>query len=327
MGRRGLGFLIVFAVIAAIAVVGVSMRRVAGRPVAAPIPGPPAVGECLLDSSASGWLYNPNPVYTSRRLEPCAGPRYGEVVAVIPDSRSPRQIAAASSDVTEPYGTVTQSEPIMLACSAAVRSYLGLPSGRLGDGRDAVNGWSYASSVLPAAAGPDDVQKAAGQHWVACLETNKDPDQQTGTALVTAQTYRGSARRVYSTGHPPSAFALCFLEMVLPSVLQPVNCSRPHAGEVFGVTQTESKHVTQTQLNVSCAKLARRLTGMPDPTVRGQLTVTVGALHVDKNGQEQLGFSTSAGEGGWAMCLLLAPEVHALNGALLGLGTGPVPWS
>jgi hypothetical protein len=115
--------------------------------------------------------------------------------------------------------------------------------------------------------------------------------------------------------------------MVLPSILRPVNCSRPHAGEAFGVTETESKHVTQAQLNASCVKLARRLTRMPDPTVGGQLTVRVGALHVDSQGQEQLGFSTSAGEGGWAMCLLLTPEVHPLKGALLGLGTRPVPWS
>jgi hypothetical protein len=280
-----------------------------------------------MDATTASWLYNKNPVYTSPRLAPCAGPRYGEVIAVINDTRSPEKIAAASLTATHPRGETPSDDPILRSCNAALNPYLGLPSGKRSDGVDAVDGWSYVGLVIPAPAGPSVVQKAAGQHWVACLAIGLDPDRQTGTAYVIAKRYSEPARQVYSKGRPPSAFAVCAPKMILPEILQPAGCSRAHAVEIFGITETHSKHVTQAQLTASCGKLARRLTRMPDPTAGGRLAVTAASLHLDSYGGGQLGFSTAGNAGGFSICLATAPETHRLKGALLGLGTGPIPWA
>jgi hypothetical protein len=326
--RRWVGFFIMFAVlVTAIVMPNLGPQRVAGSPVAAPIPGPPGVGDCLLDPTIASWLYNRDPIYAARRLEPCAGPRYGEVIAVINDSRSPERIAAATLTTTHPMGQSPSDDPTLQSCDAALNPYLGLPPGSGTDGVDAVDGWSYTGLAIPAPVGPDNRQQAAGQHWVACVMIGLDPDRQTGNASVYVQKYAASAHRVYSTGRPPSAFALCVPKMILPQILHPAGCSRPHAVEVFGVTETHSKHVTQAQLNASCRKLVRRLTRMPDVTAGGRLAVAADSLHLDPYGGGQLGFSTAESESGFSICLATTPATHLLKGALLGLGTGPVPWA
>ena len=313
--------------VTAIVMPNLAAQRVAGSPVAAPIPGPPAVGDCLLDPTAASWLYNRNPIYAPRRLQPCSGPRYGEVIAVITDGRSPERIAAATLTTTHPMGQAPSDDPTLRSCDAALNPYLGLPPGPRGDGVDAVDGWTYTGLAIPAPVGPDNRQSAAGQHWVACVVIGLDPDRHTGTASVYLQRYVGSARRVYAIGRPPSAFALCVSKMILPQILQPAGCSRPHAVEVFGVTETHSKHVTQAQLNASCGKLARRLTRMPDLTAGGRLAVTADSLHLDPYGGGQLGLSTAESESGFSICLATVFDTHLLKGALLGLGTRPVPWA
>ena len=115
--------------------------------------------------------------------------------------------------------------------------------------------------------------------------------------------------------------------MVLPAILQPVGCLRPHEVEVFGVTPTHSKNVTQAQLDASCAELAKRLTRMPDPTAASRLTVTAAAMHLKPDGEGDLGFSTSESESGFAICSIIAPKTHRLKGSLLNIGTGAIPWA
>ncbi len=255
MSRRGLGFVTAFTLLVTAIVVTVAARRVVGRPVAASIPGPPSVGDCLVDDTVVSWLYNENPAYSSRRFRPCSGSRYGEVVAVVDDSRSPTQVAAASLAKTHPRGMLRTDDPVYRACHAALGPYLGLPLGPHGDGEDALDGWTYVGSAVPAPAGPDEVQKAAGQHWVACVAAGADPGQETGTVYLQAAQYERSARLSYATGSPPAPFALCSPENILPGILQPVNCSTAHAVEIFGETRTLGKDVTQAQLSASCARL------------------------------------------------------------------------
>ena len=116
--------------------------------------------------------------------QPCAGARYGEVIAVIHDGRSPDRITAATLTTTHPMGQAPSDDPTLRSCDAALNPYLGLPPGPDGDGVDAVDGWSYTGLVIPAPVGPDNRQRAAGQHWVACVLIGLDPDRQTGTASV-----------------------------------------------------------------------------------------------------------------------------------------------
>lgn len=285
------------------------------------------MGDCLLDSTVTSWLFNANPIYSSRRLEPCTGPRYGEVTAVINDSRSPDQITAATSTAQHREGTQPSDDPVLRSCNTVLNPYLGLPPGDAGDGVDAVDDWTYNGLVIPAPAGPIDRQKAAGQHWVACLVTDVDPDKQTGNASVAAREYSGSAHQVYSKGRPPSVFAYCVPKMILPAILWPSSCSRAHTLEIFGSTETHSKQVTPARLDSTCVALVRRLTDMPDPTAGGQLTVTAAFMHLDEYGLGHLGFSTAEADKGFAICLVSAPGNRRLKGALLGLGTGPVPWA
>ena len=109
MDRRWAGLLIIFlVVVAAIAVPAANGREISGVAEPAAIPGPPQVGDCLTRPETDAWSPGAHPTYRPQALEPCAAPRYGEVVSVIHDQRSHLpavptiQTPADSSTVTDP---------------------------------------------------------------------------------------------------------------------------------------------------------------------------------------------------------------------------------
>lgn len=74
------------------AVTGLQPHLVTGVARATPVPGPPAVGDCILDrlpGPALGTVtITPNsggtvPVYPAQQIRPCTTARYGEITAVI----------------------------------------------------------------------------------------------------------------------------------------------------------------------------------------------------------------------------------------------------
>jgi len=91
--QRGLVVIGVAVVLVAV-VAGLRPHLVTGSAQAVPVPGPPAVGDCVLDPlgppaefnviAASGGTV---PVYPAQQIRPCTGTRYGEITAVIPVPR------------------------------------------------------------------------------------------------------------------------------------------------------------------------------------------------------------------------------------------------
>lgn len=90
--RQRVGLVVIGAVLVLVAVVtGLRPHLVAGAGQAAPIPGPPVVGDCVLDpvfgppmgtivTATSGGAV---PVYPAQQIRPCGGARYGEIAALI----------------------------------------------------------------------------------------------------------------------------------------------------------------------------------------------------------------------------------------------------
>ncbi len=93
-----MGLVVIGVAVTLVAVVaGLRPHLVPGAGRAAPVPGPPAVGDCVLDplpgpppgitvTATSGGTV---PVYPAQHIQRCSGIRYGEIVSVIaPPSRT-----------------------------------------------------------------------------------------------------------------------------------------------------------------------------------------------------------------------------------------------
>ena len=105
MDRRVGGmFLLVLVLVGALVAGHWAPKRLPGRAVLGPIPGPPKVGSCLVqDPGDQGWAYDPNSQYAAipslRFDETCRGRHYGEVVAVLP-AQLPVVFTQCTSDPT-----------------------------------------------------------------------------------------------------------------------------------------------------------------------------------------------------------------------------------
>lgn len=101
------------------------------------------------------------------------------------------------------------------------------------------------------------------------------------------------------------------------------SCTDAHQVEIVS-RNTYLPAVTQAQLDSSCAGLARWLTRMPDATAGGALTARAVALHPDAaTGSPVAG----VGARGVAACLVEAFGTRKLEGTVVGLGAGAIPWS
>lgn len=150
MGRRALG-LVVLGVVLVVGLIlpGVLGRSVPGTAVRPPLPGPPAVGDCVLDdprSSPTAEDYAPAPVLLVRTA-PCDSTRYGEVVYVTLDGDA---FPVTTSDRI--------STPTPLACVPEIRAYLDAP------GRSDTEVLGVAGLI-----GPSIWQRIDRQGWLACV--------------------------------------------------------------------------------------------------------------------------------------------------------------
>ncbi len=309
MDRRWGGLVIlVIALVAAFAGAARS-KPIAGTASLAPIPGPPAVGDCLLEPApnGAGSSRREDDVVPALRIEACTGPRYGEVMAVIE-----RQDRSRSG---------TLRDPPMDPCRRVFDDYLGAIE------RTELDRWS-GRSFADQLAVPTALQRSQGQDWVACLVV---PMGRPETAR-----YTGTLRDVLRTRSYPSEFADCLPSLRLGDLPMHLaaDCRTPHPGELLGWLTLDRTEVRSSALRSSCTALAVDLTGLADPTAGGRLQLDVrtsttslmmwtvddgrGSIRVD-------GPEAAEGPVFEVYCLLVPTAGKMLTGPLLGLADGPLP--
>jgi hypothetical protein len=309
MGRRSAGFVVMIVTLFAVVVISAHVdgaRGIPGSAHAAPVPPPPAIGDCLLEPTGrfGGWGFGET-LYPARRVAPCTGYRWGEVVSVLHGALA----TPTSVNTTDGTGNPVTEIPNQTRCDRERLTYLGAPAGR-----STQWGWELLVGTI-AAVGPTSLQQAAGQSWVACVITpaNGQP--------ATSARYDGSVRDALNTGVLPVAFATCSNTTGATGIL-PGPCEQPHHAEVFGVATTTPGD-TQPGLDASCSKLVKWLMRTPDPSKSGLLRIRAFTTHIDQSGAAVLGL----GPNGDAICIVEPAGDHNLHGTLFGLGVNPIPWA
>jgi len=276
-------------------------RTLAGSGGMAPSPGPPLMGECVLQPmggtesmsgaqpilTAGSWV-----AYSTAPAVPCSGGRYGEVAYVIPGEQAK---VLASKD--ESGGAID------LRCADEMKRYVGLgQSGELPVSQH----WTPAANVSFFVAGPSQLQASVGQNWVACIAAIYGPD---GQSIHSDR----SLKNIFAAGHLTSALSVC-AQTTDPTVSAVGACSQPHDEEMLA--NSTGPLPSLAALTSSCLALAKAFTGMPDPTAAGQLKVYV--TNPLKN---------AADAGAVPQCVVASTNIHhKLVGPLIGLGTKPVRW-
>ena len=307
---------ILLVLLAAAVVPNVAAKQVPGAAEIGPVPGAPAVGDCLLEPATDpGWrIVDERPVYSQLKLGPCTGARYGEVAAVISAGLGAGVIRSA-----DPAGEVAVADPNESACTDAVATYVGSTAS---NGSNVANQWTLAFGFSFGAAAPSDLQVRFGQKWLACL-TYATPDSLTDDNAETVG-YSGSARNSFVTGALPSVLGSC---LATADTIRPSPCAQSHAAELFGSISTNPAGTTAVMLQTNCDALVRKYTRMPDPTDGGRLAVEVRASHVIREKVFQ-GLGPPGDSTGFATCIVTTTvAAQHLTGPLLGLGDRAVPLS
>lgn len=315
MGRRRTGlFLVLLVLVAAAAVPNFAGKELPGLAEIGPIPGPPAIGDCLLEpTNDQGWrILNEHPVYTKLKLGPCTGTRFGEVTAVIRTGLGVGVVRSTGSG-----GDVAFADPNQLVCTKAVAAYVGSASS---SGSNVANQWTLAFGFGFGAASPSELQVRFGQQWLACLTFATSESMTNGDNRTVG--YSGSVRNSFVTGAMPSVLGSC---LATAEAIRPMVCTQLHSAELFGSISTNPAGTTAALLSANCRALVGKYTRMPDPTDAGRLTVQVIATHVIREKVFQT-LGPPGDETGFATCVVSTTNAaQHLTGPLLGLATQVVP--
>ncbi len=319
MTRRSIGVMLIgLVLLAAIVVPKAGTQAVPGQARAAPVPGPPKVGDCVIDSVKSPWQGSgagahqtyANP---SQRTEPCAGLRYGEITSMISDPTTPtvsRNFDGSISSITDLNTD---------KCYRSNAEYLGLPM----DGATPKGIFQYWFPNLmagAAAAAPTGRQLAVGQHWLACVVYLLVDS--TLPADISLR-YSHSLRNAVVTGIERDQLGVCLLAGDWSAGSQLGGCRSPHTTEVFAYGNTGPRSVARTALVASCTQLVRRFLRRKDETDAERLHVQISVT--DDTGLELEGGILPANS--QAGCAVTANGSRRLNGSLLAIGEGPIPWA
>jgi len=297
--RRLAGSVVVVGVLLAVMIVAaVRGQSVAGHPTAPPIPAPPQVGDCVTENPNDlGAGLNNMPAV---RIGTCSGPRFGEVVFVIPD-------------FTVPTGdTPPGSDP----CGGHVDQYLGTPPpAPPSDG-------SFTPTALERVAliGPDGRQRAAGQSWAACMVYL--PISIDAAAPMTID---HSLRGAWQRPEDARLFAFCVDDT---ATLWSVNCRWTHHFEVLGFA-LGTPSIPQESLAAACRQVAIEALGSPTALDRGDLATQVVPARPKPNNDGTLitGPAAITTDGGYINFCLTTPGDSALEltAPIRGLGDGALP--
>jgi hypothetical protein len=311
MDRRAGGIAMLILVLLAAAIVpNIATRVVSGRPEPAPVPGPPAIGDCvtsvppgLFSGAGSKYLVVPPMQYGN-----CSEGHYGEVTAVLPHvplQRNPIQIDRGSG------------YELWNLCPTAGLEYAGLTDPATGNAADPA-AWIPSLNAGFVFAGPDARQKASGQTWGACVLTAA------GAVEDQPLQYSGSARGSVNGGRLPWMFGACTADTTENASQVP--CTERHGVQILAQAELTTSDTSSTTRLADCAQVARRVTRMPDPTAGGRLVLAVRVDRYDAAGDP----SRSTGplrksETQYGTCTIATAGAATLHGSLFGLGADPVP--
>ncbi|MET3806212.1 hypothetical protein ABIB25_003222 [Nakamurella sp. UYEF19] len=280
-------------------------RTVVGQAEMALIPGPPAVGDCLLEPIRQAQQIDQVPTgkltYRPLSIGPCTGARFGEVVSLIPAGQV-RAAPATAPGVTNDAGF---RDPNRARCRHDLDAYSGARDPSTAPG--ASQYWTSAAPISVTFAGPSPLQQSMGQDWIACVEFIDGVD---GRSASYTSSLRNAIRQ---TILPPEA-ALCLATSDIQQEV-PVPCSQEHQAEMFAYSLVQG--ISVRRMDAACLLFVRQLTGMTDPTATGRLRV----------------YSTlpdTAGEAPYPpdrVCLVATLGTRSLTGPLIGIGNNPVPLS
>ncbi|MTD12805.1 hypothetical protein GIS00_02450 [Nakamurella sp. YIM 132087] len=299
MRRQLVGALVLILACCAVLAGGALLGRdLPGRPSIGPIPGPPAVGDCLTTvvraHDALADAVGRVPMYRSDVAEPCSGRRVGEVVAVLTDPEPVRTVS-----VQYPGQGIGQAleDPNERTCSAAAAEYLGLPPDE--------GMWEAETSVISAVQviGPSAVQAASGQSWAACVLQN-------AAAGDAASGFAGSVQGALSRFPALPDLLIC----------EPMPCDGPHRQEYLADANFTAPAVL-AEVQASCESYARERTGLAElPEIDGLTVVLI-------TDPDQLAKASRA-RPALVTCALHANSERLLTGSLLGVGDpARIPWA
>jgi hypothetical protein len=307
MNPRAVGALILgLALLAAAVVPNLFAKVIAGAPTAESIPGPPSVGECVLNPVKDATTGSSEGIYSAAVLTygPCNGPHYGEVVRVIDQG---------SVNLAGSWLANTVSD----LCGDAAIDYLGIPADEATASTSATDTWLPTLHDGGTAGIPTDHQRAAGQQWLACTLLPQPTS-------ATVNGYRGQVHDALRSGRVPDGIGLCGNDPVAEST-KALPCDQSHQFQILGEASTTTGS-SVADLTASCRQLVKTLTKMPDITANGKLLPTVTFMTWASSAGIMLSSSpmpTSDQQS--ATCAVRTTGSSRLTGSLLGIGSGPVP--
>jgi len=302
-------------------VAGLRPHLVTGNAQAAPVPGPPVVGDCVLDpvpppALPSGIITNTPvtggtvPVYRVRVIQPCTQTRYGEITSVIATPK-PTIVRGDNADGLYLY------DPNELSCESSAPQYVGMTT------QPIQRFWQPAVQFSSWLAGPSPQQKVAGQHWAACIVTLRPPDPI--SPPTTAPQYGRSIRNALHTGQQRDQLGYCVQTAGdWASGFGSNSCRQPHDLEILANGDSGDHPVSRDQLEATCRQLVRQLTAIPDPTAAGALSIT---MYTEIEGHDIAITPPQVPAHSNLTCGVITTGSRKLRGSLLSLGRQPIPWA
>jgi hypothetical protein len=292
MSRRLAGMLMVLLTIVGVAVAAAPHHGLSGVATAVEFPGPPAVGDCLIDplDEATRFPYErdrPVPQYGA-----CAGHlTLGEVAAI--QSPAPTDLAVGLDEHVGCRG-------VALTYAGLVErdSSFGIPGSDPGDPVS----WQYSIAAETGWIGQIPWSPSASE-WAACVVRPIGQFQNVGTLS-------GS----FTGGVLPTEYGTCWMSPDVTAAMRMINCSFPHAAELIAIGRVDDAGATGWDRVVeSCTEQARLVMRRTDPTADGLL-----AIRVLPDG------SYPAGRDRNVTCFVTAADARMLMGSLIGLAADQV---
>jgi len=327
MSSRHRGVLLIGLVLLAAAVIpNLRSRTVAGTAQAVPVPGPPAVGDCVTDPIDPGWnnlgvrsvpagTTVSTYTYPQVAISHCQVSRYGEITEVIANPTKP--VVTTTGDGSGSSMDVTDSN--MDTCQSAGYRYVGIAT--TGNSvAPLLARWYPQLFTDTAASTPSIRQQVAGQHWLACivyLHGFTDPG-----LFAEQERYDSSLRNAFLTGAERNRTGLCVAGANLDQGKSGlIGCGTDHQSEIFGSGATDDHPMARTDLQRSCRQVVARLTNLQDVTAAG---LTVQMLATDRYQAPITSASIPANT--ILSCGVTSTHYRSLAGSLLAIGSQPIPW-
>jgi hypothetical protein len=301
--RRHVGVVVILvAGVVLVIAAGVQRGRVGG---AARLPlGTPATGSC------TAWI---RPAHPATVGGPVGGPSSAATQLSYPstsitDCALRHRGLLISIDFSTGWPVLTTLPEIQrrdAACRDAADAWLsarGLAPFDDHRGSTAI-GWVPALTVVGRAVGPDSASRAAGASWSGCVLTSLQDDF--SAAANPTPTMPGMCLRLRLkslTALDVSGFT------TVSTPPSEIDCNARHPGQLLAFAPTLTGDPSPAQENQSCQMAASRYTGTSDPGFGNSIVTEV--VH----GNDTLCYAEVTGN-------------RLLDGSLLGVGDGPLPWA